>query len=240
MSQPAASYRPAKSTAVIICMIIAALGVVVWFNYFIKVRKDMMKGRLPIKARVEQDLPKWVDQNGTERHLEQLKGKVIVWSYVYTTCPSGCAGIAAEMKKLQDEFGSHPRFHLISVSLFPEHDRPEMLKGWTETQGFRGDNWWFLTSPGGGTEQGDAIRKWMEKTFRIWTKKKDAAHIEKTPADVWDHPLVMALTDHKGHIRTPTENDSYWHPFHKAFGDSWYPRPIREDIKKLLEEAEND
>lgn len=221
-------------------MVIMALGAVVWFNYYIKVKNDMLKGRLPMTGRVETDLAAWVDQNGTERHLEQVKNKVIVWSYLYTTCPSGCSGVADEMKKLQDEFGSNPRFHLISVSLYSEHDRPEMLKAWTQTKGFGGDNWWFLTSPGGSTEEGDTIRKWMEITFRIWARKKEAAYIEQVPADVWDHPLVMVLTDHKGNVRTPTNNDTFWDPFHKAFGNGWFPRPIREDVKKLLEEAEKN
>jgi len=221
-------------------MIIAALGIVVWFNYYIKVTNDMKKGRLPMKGRVETDFGKWVDQNGSERRLEAVKGKVIVWSYLYTTCPQGCAGVADEMKKLHDEFGSHPKFHLISVSLYPEHDRPANLKGWTETKGFGSENWWFLTSAGETPADGDAVRKWMLKTFGIWATKKDEAHIKENPADVWDHLLVMVMSDAKGNIRTPTNNDTFWHPFHPASDNKWYPRPIREDIKKLLEEAEKD
>ena len=60
--------RPKKGTTVAICMVIMALGVVVWFNYYIKVRNEMLneqiKGRLPIKGRVETDLAKWIDQTG--------------------------------------------------------------------------------------------------------------------------------------------------------------------------------
>ena len=167
-------------------------------------------------------------------------GKVTVWSYVYTTCPFGCSGVADEMKKLQDEFGSNPHFQLVSISLYPEHDRPEMLKPWLETNKFHGDNWWFLTSPGGSEEEGTIVRKWMERTFRISVSRKDEAHILKFPADVWDHPLVMVLTDAKGNVRTPTDNDTFWYPFHASFNDSWFPRPIREDVKKLLDEVDNN
>ena len=239
-SSPSETNRPKMRTTVTVCMIIAALGVVVWFNYYIKVRHDLLKGRLPMKGRVETDLAVWVDQNGSKRHLDELKNKVIVWSYLYTTCPQGCSGIADEMKKLQDEFGSNPKFHLVSVSLYAEHDRPAMLKSWTEAKGYSGDNWWFLTSAGETAADGDAIRKWMLKTFGIWATKKDAAHIAEFPADVWDHPLVMVISDHKGNIRTPTNNDNFWHPFHPSYDNTWYPRPIRDDIRKLLEEAGND
>ena len=239
MSEPSsATYRPRKSTVVMIAMIIAALGIVVWWNYYIKISNDMKKGHLPITGRVEKDPVGWVDQNGKERHLHDLMGKVTVWSYLYTTCPQGCAGLAEEMKKLQDEFGSNPRFRLVSVSLYPEFDRPPRLKSWTEANGFSGDNWWFLTSPNGTPEEGNIIRKWMLESFKIWATKKDEAHIKDFPADVWDHVVAMVLTDDLGNVRTPTNNDTFWYPFHPAADLHWFPRPIREDVKKLLEEAE--
>ena len=225
---------------VMILMIIAALGIVVWFNYYIKVTNDMKKGRLPMIARTEGDPGNWLDQNGTARKLEDVKGKIIVWSYLYTTCPAGCAGVAEKMRELQEEFGSNPKFHLISVSLYPEHDRPVNLKGWTDAQKLGGDNWWFLTTAEGTDAEGDTVRKWMQKTFGIWARKKDAEHIAKFPADVWDHPLVMVISDAQGNVRPPTNSDKFWHPFHPGFDNSWYPRPIREDIKKLLEEAEKN
>jgi protein SCO1/2 len=233
---PVDSYRPQKGTVVMIIMVIIALGIVVWWNYYIKVTNEIKQGRLPISGRVEKDPLKWVDQNGKERQLHDLMGKVTVWSYLYTTCPQGCSGLAQEMKALQDEFGSNPKFQLVSVSLYSEFDKPPMLKKWTDAQGFSGENWWFLTSPNGTPEEGKIIRDWMNDTFKIWAAKNDEAHIKENPADVWTHDLVMVLTDDRGNIRTPTNNDTFWYPYHKAFGE-WYPRHIREDIKKLLEEA---
>jgi protein SCO1/2 len=228
---------PSRRTAVAICLVLMALGTVVWFNYYLKVRQDLMKGRLPKKQSVEKDPGFFIDAQGRERRLEEIKGKVIVLSYVYTTCPSGCAGVADAMKRLQDEFGSDPRFQLVSVSLYPENDRPELLRSWTETKGFSGDNWWFLTTKNGTPEEGDALRKWMMTTFKISVKRKSEDKIRENPADVWDHSLVMVMIDHRGAVRTPTDNDYFWYPFHPAFDDSWYPRPIAEDVRKVLDEA---
>ncbi len=238
--QPSIPPRRKMFPTMMILTIIAALGIVVWFNYYIKVTNDMKKGRLAMRGRVETDPGNWVDRDGKPRKLEDLKGKVVVWSYLYTTCPSGCAGVADKMKELQDEFGSNPKFHLVSVSLYPEHDRPENLKAWAEAKGFGGDNWWFLTSAGPSEQEGDTIRKWMQKSFGMWAKKKDEAHIKEFPADVWDHNLVMTASDPNGNVRAPTNNDAFWVPFHQAFDNSWAPRPMREDIKKLLDEAENN
>jgi protein SCO1/2 len=237
---PSASYRPKKGTVVLIAVAIMAMGVVVWWNYYIKITNEAKKGHLPIVGRVEKDPLKWVDQNGKERQLHDLMGKVTVWTYLYTTCPSGCIGINGEMKKLQDEFGSNPRFRLVSVALYPEVDRPERLKPWLEMEERRwgGDNWWFLTTPNGTPQEGDTVRKWMQDTFRIFATKNGDAHIKEFPTDVWSHKLVMVLTDDRGNIRTPTNNDTFWDPFAAVADGSWYPRDIRIDIKKLLDEAE--
>lgn len=223
-------------TTVAILMVIMALGIVVFFNYYMKIRRDAASGRLPMQGRVETDLG-WVDQDGKERKLHDLLGKVIVFSYVYTTCPMGCAGIVDEMAKLQQEFGSNPNFHLVSISLYPEFDRPERLKAWMEARGVGGDNWWFLTSPDGS---GDTVRKWMQRTFHIGATRKPQEHIDRNPADVWEHQLVMALVDGRGNIRTPDEHNRYYWPFHPAFDYSWWPRPISDDIRKLLDEASQE
>src|SRR6187431_2475987 len=91
--------RPSsKGTTVMILMIIIALGMVVSYNWLLSIQRQEREARLPMQGRVETDpLPVWLDQNGKERHLEQLKGKVIVVSYLYTTCPQGCAGVADEL-----------------------------------------------------------------------------------------------------------------------------------------------
>ncbi len=230
---PRADRPSSKGKTVLILMIIIALGVVVFINYYIAALRQLKEGRLPMQGRVETDLPAWVDQNGVTRHLEQLRGKVFVVAYLYTTCPQGCAGVAEKMNELQKEFAGDPNFHLLSISLDPEHDRPEVMKAWLDHQKLGGDNWWFLTSPDG---KGDAIREWMTKTFRIAARKKTEEQLKSNPVDKYEHNLVMVLVDAKGNIRTPTDKDMVYWPFHEAFDYGWYPRPISEDIKKLLDE----
>ena len=225
-------------TTIIVILAIALLGIVVWWNYYIKITNDAAKGRLAMKGRVEVDRGFFVDQNGTARRLKELDNKVVVWSCVFTTCPGKCSAVADKMKELQDEFGSNPRFQLVSICLYPEHDRPEVIKNWAAAKGFSGNNWWFLTGEQGTEEEGTALRKWILTSLRINTVKNPPEYIAKNPADVWTHDFVMTVTDGKGNIRSPTDNDNFWHPYHQAFNDDWYPRPIREDIKKLLEEAE--
>lgn len=232
--------RPAsKGTTVMFLMVIIALGMVVSYNWLLSIQRQhsVPAVRLPMQGRVETDpLPVWLDQHGKKRHLDELRGKVFVVSYLYTTCPQGCAGVAEELSKLQKEFASDPNFAILSVSLDAEHDRPEVIKAWLDGKGFGGDNWMFLTSPDG---QGEGIRDWMKKTFRIFAKKRTDEELAKNPADKYDHQLVLALVDSKGNIRTPTDDVILYWPFHEAFDHQMFPRPIREDIIKLLNEAKN-
>jgi protein SCO1 len=231
------SARLSKKTVVLMCILVMALGLVVWWNYYIKLRSDALKGRLPFKGQVK-DFDAWVDQNGTPRTLKEAKGKILVLSCVYTTCPRECAGVAEKMAELQNEFGDNPKFQLISVSLHPEHDRPDFLRAWISAMKFEpGSNWWFLTTREGTATQGDALRTWIVDNFKMNVVRNSAAHIEKNPADIFNHDIVMVLVDQRGDIRSPTDNDVHWKPFHSGFNNDWYPRPIREDILKLLEEA---
>lgn len=108
------------------------------------------------------------------------------------------------------------------------------MKAWLDQKGLGGDNWWFLTSPDGN---GDPVREWMAKTFKIGARKKTPEQLAANPADKYEHSLVMVLVDAQGNIRSPTASDHVYWPFHEAFDYDWYPRPIREDIRKLLDEA---
>ena len=138
------SAPPAHKNTVLICMIIAALGIAVWFNYYIKVKQERISPRLPMQSRIEQDIL-LTDQDGRERRFGELKGKVWVVTWLFTKCSFGCAGLAVEFQSLQKEFGSDPNFALVSVTVDPAEDTPQALKTWTTAQGFTGDNWWFVT-----------------------------------------------------------------------------------------------
>ena len=60
--------------------------------------------------------------------------------------------------------------------------------------------------------------------------------------DAWDtiHGAIWSMFSSNGNVRAPTNNDAFWVPFHQAFDNSWAPRPMREDIKKLLDEADKN
>ena len=75
-----------------------------------------------------------------------IKGKIVLVSFMYTTCADLCpvttSRLAALQEKLGDAMGRDIFF--ISVSVDPEHDTPEMLKAFADAFD-AGPGWQFLT-----------------------------------------------------------------------------------------------
>ncbi len=176
-----------------ICGIVMALGLVVYWNYVQFVNRQAAdKDHLPVINHLERPLV-GVDQKGNSVSFDQLQGKVWVLGYVYTRCPAGCGGVMTIMRDIQEEFADEKdRVHFVALSLDPEKDTPEHLDQWATEHQMGGDNWWFMT--------GDAkkIRSYMGKYFRmVVNKRQEQVEIYGE----WEHEFKLALVDQAGSIR---------------------------------------
>jgi len=74
------------------------------------------------------------NQDGKPLHLDQLKGKAVLVTFVYTRCPQPtfCPRISSQFASIHDELAKKPddynRTHLLSISLDPSYDTPPVLK----------------------------------------------------------------------------------------------------------------
>jgi protein SCO1 len=76
---------------------------------------------------------------------EDLKGNIYVADFFFTTCPSICPAMSANMKRVYDTFVSEPDIKLVSHTVMPEVDTPEVLKEYSERYGASANKWLFLT-----------------------------------------------------------------------------------------------
>lgn len=92
------------------------------------------------------DLPAFnlTSQNGVPVTLDDLKGKVWLADFVYTTCPGPCPLITAHMARLQQKLP--PGVGLVTFSTDPSGDTPAVLKAYANKFGATG-RWTFLTGP---------------------------------------------------------------------------------------------
>ena len=98
----------------------------------------------------------FTNQLGQEVSLEDLKGKIIVLDFFFTHCPSLCPRLALAMKKLQNSFPNNDSIvQFVSISIDPEHDSLQQLRGWAKRFSIDPDSWWL------GTGNRDSIYKFV-------------------------------------------------------------------------------
>ncbi len=88
-----------------------------------------------------------LNQDGKRVKLRSLtdSGKPVIMNFIFTTCTTICPVLSAGFSNLRKELGEQAdKVQLISVSIDPEHDRPEQLKEYGE-RFEAGKGWEFLT-----------------------------------------------------------------------------------------------
>jgi len=88
-----------------------------------------------------------LDQDGEKVSLRSLtaSGKPVIMDFIFTTCTTICPVLSAGLSNLRAELGERAsRVQIISISIDPEHDRPERLKEYGSRFN-AGEGWIFLT-----------------------------------------------------------------------------------------------
>lgn len=215
-------------TVAVLCGVIALGAVFVTQSYRSRLVKqleaDAASGRPRIFSRLEKDL-EGVNRDGKTVSLGQLKGKIYVLAHQYTTCPSGCLGVAYRLADVHREFGNREGFHIVSVSVDPGTDTPEKMDAFVKNAGIDAPNWWFLT--GDETE----IRRFMVRWAMFFGTKENTDPAEIASVGKYSHDLRVALIDGEAHVRGQYEL------YDEKRGDDELKR-LRRDINFLYEERE--
>lgn len=141
------------------------------------------------------------DETGQPFTSAELKGKVWIASFFFARCPSICpklmeaqAKLLPQLEDLGDDEGEAPVL-LVSITVDPENDTPEVLKAYATKLQAPPGRWKFLT---GDRER---IKELAIKGFLLGVGDRQAV----TP-DVYDivHSGKLALVDQNGDVR------GYW------------------------------
>jgi protein SCO1 len=129
-----------------------------------------------------------VNQNGQRFGSAQLAGKIWIADFIYTTCPGPCPMISSRMSELQKPLEKSD-VHLVSFSVDPEKDTPQVLRGYAEKLQADHARWDFLTGPK------SAIYKLSHDGFKL--AASDGGDEQGIPL----HSTRMVLVDRHGQIR---------------------------------------
>lgn len=79
--------------------------------------------------------------------LDDLKGNYWITDMIFTNCTTVCLPMTANMKTLQENMSQEgiDNVELVSFSVDPDYDTPEVLKTYGESYDADFSNWTFLT-----------------------------------------------------------------------------------------------
>lgn len=146
---------------------------------------------LPEIARLEAfSLRSQADQEVT---LATFEGELWIAAFMFTRCPTVCPEITRRMKRVQDRAKEQKlAVRLVSFSVDPEHDTPEVLTRYAAEYGADLGSWTFLTG------DYETIARTAERGFKVALSGRadpTAEHMGIT------HGSHLVLVDRQGTIR---------------------------------------
>jgi protein SCO1 len=144
--------------------------------------------------------------------LADLRGKVVVLTFVYTTCTDTCPLLTGKLVSLQPRLGADfgRRVFFVAVTVDPERDTPARLKGYGLAHGARFDGWAFVTGAP------DEIRA-VSRRYGVYAKKTARGDV--------DHTFLTSVIDPQGMLRV------------QYMGVRFDPTELLDDVRTLLAEA---
>ena len=128
------------------------------------------------------------ERSGQPLSLADLKGKVWVADFFYSTCPGPCPMLSSRLSDLQKAIGADDRVRLVSISTDPERDTPEVLRQYAEKFQAK-ERWLFLT----GSK--DALQALAQDNFKLPFAEQPGE------VDRVIHSTRLILVDQAGTIR---------------------------------------
>jgi protein SCO1/2 len=85
------------------------------------------------------------ERSGKPFGLADLKGKVWIADFMYSTCPGPCPMMSSRLSELQDTLFRFDDVRFVSITTNPQVDTPEVLRGYAEKFHASTNKWLFLT-----------------------------------------------------------------------------------------------
>ena len=127
------------------------------------------------------------DQNGQMISNKDMLGKVYLVEFFYSRCPTICPVMNSNMKYIMTEI-NRPDFGIVSISIDPTHDTPEVLKNHARMIGATSQNWHFVSG------DRDYIGNLADQ-FDIYVGDKE------DQSESLNHSGMIALVDKDGNLR---------------------------------------
>jgi protein SCO1/2 len=102
-----------------------------------------------------------IERDGREIALSDLKGEVWIANFIYTNCPDTCPIQSAQMREIQEDFKNEKDLPLVSITVDPTRDTPEVLSEYAQRFSADPGRWLFLTG------EKETIYKFAQEGFHL-------------------------------------------------------------------------
>jgi len=169
------------------------------------------------------DVPSFtfINQNNDTITNASYKNKVYVVEFFFSTCPSICPIMNANMRQVQDAFAKRDDFGIASFSIDPTYDTPEVLKAYADGYNVTHPNWNFLTG-----DKADVL-KLSNEGFKIYAAESDEAE------GGFEHSGMFALINKDGKVTSRIDENGNPLIYYDGLEQDGIDMLI-EDIKKIL------
>ena len=151
------------------------------------------------------------DQAGAPFALRDMRGKVVVVTFIYASCTDTCPLLTAKLASLQKPLGPAlgSRVRFVAITVDPEVDTPTVLRAYAKAHSADPAGWSFLTGTPSGIQ--DVVRRY-------------GGLAQKTESGSVDHLFITSLIDRQGRLRV------------QYVGYRFKPDEMLQDLQALLRE----
>lgn len=155
------------------------------------------------------------NRDGRRIGLADLAGKPWVADFIFTNCPASCPVMSLRLATFEQELPDDLEHHLVSFSVDPENDTPEVLQRYAESFDAP-PHWLFLTGPR------DEIYSLSKQGFKLGID--DSPQATAGGPEPILHSTRFTLVDGQGNIRG----------YYDAFDEAAVER-LRRDLLSLAD-----
>lgn len=162
----------------------------------------------------------FTNQKGQKVSSNELSGRIWVAEYFFTNCGSICPVMNEQLKRVHEKYKSSDEVRLLSFTVDPENDTPEVLNRYAIRKGAGLPQWHFFTG-----EKADLYQLARKSFFLL--KPTEVAQTGDAGSD-FIHTNNFVLVDSKKRIR--------------GYYDGTDPKKVDQlmtDIQRLIDEENN-
>ena len=166
-----------RKTRFIIYGIVAVLLVITYLT-----KESNSNSELPVLGTIPEFY--FTDSRDKKISRADLDGKVWVADFIFTTCTMACPVLTGNMNLIHKAFKNNDNIRIVSISVYPEYDTPQVLSDYASQYDANTNRWHFLTGPE------ENVQDVIKNGFKMGDYEDIIFHSEK-----------FALVDQKNRLR---------------------------------------